>query len=232
MRQRLYVGAVFAGVVAAALLAVLVIQFGRSDPSPPSLQDNPRLEIPGTLVFIDKKGCVSVIEASGANQRQVACPVGLGIQEVTWVDEARVAYRRYERNDREWIAIDLATGKEALLGPGPDNYQSGVLVSARGERLVIDRSGDIYIARGAETTRIFEFDGDADDGLPEFVTWSPDGEWVVLRYWPDNELWIIRRDGSIAGALSGSLEGGPDGRFSWMIPGVGIVPPRELPAAR
>ena len=230
MRTRLYVAAVFMGVVGSALFAVLIIQFGGDDPSPPSLQDNPRLEIPGALVFVDKKGCVSVIQASGADRKQVACPVGPGLQEVTWVDEGRVAYRGYDRNADEWIAIDVATGKETLLGPGPDSYQNASLVSAQGERLVVDRSGDIYVARGAETARFFEFHGNADDGLPEFVTWSPDGEWVVLRYWPDEELWIIRRDGSIAGSLGGSLVGGPDGRFSWLIPGAGKVPLRELPA--
>jgi hypothetical protein len=229
VRTRLYVAAVFAAVIGAALLALLVVRLGQDDPSPPSLQDNPRLEIPGALVFIDKKGCISTIDASGENLRQVACPVGQGIQEVTWVKAGQVAYRSYGRNTGEWLSIDLATGKESVLGPGSYAYGNTSVVSSKGEVLIVDRSGDIYVEKNTVTTRIFDFKGSTDEGLPDFVTWSPDGEWVVLRYWRDNELWIIRRDATVAGSLDGLASSGPYGNFSWIIPGVGVAPARELP---
>jgi hypothetical protein len=229
VKTRLYVAAVFAAIIGAALLAILVINFGGDDPSPPSLLDNPRPEIPGAIVFIDKKGCISTVDASGEDLRQVACPVGQGIQEVTWVTAGQVAYRSYGRNAGEWLSIDLATGKESVLGPGSDAYGNIPVVSSKGEVLIVDRSGDIYVEKDAVTTRIFDFEGDADEGLPDFVTWSPDGEWVVLSYWRDNEVWIIRRDGTIAGSLDGPASGGVYANFSWIIPGVGIAPARELP---
>jgi hypothetical protein len=217
VKTRLYVAAVFAAIIGAALLAILL--------------DNPRPEIPGAIVFIDKKGCISTVDASGEDLRQVACPVGQGIQEVTWVNAGQVAYRSYGRNDGQWVSIDLATGKETVLGYGPYSYGNVSLISSKGERLVVDRSGDIYVEKDAATTRIFDFEASRDEGLPDFMTWSPDGEWVVLSYWRDNEVWIIRRDGTIAGSLEGPAYGGPSANVSWIIPGVGIAPARELPGS-
>ena len=46
MRQRAYVAGILGGVAALLVLVVVVLQFGRYDPSPPSLQENPNPAIP------------------------------------------------------------------------------------------------------------------------------------------------------------------------------------------
>ncbi|MBA4182087.1 MAG: hypothetical protein C0506_15990, partial [Anaerolinea sp.] len=70
--------------------------------------------------------------------------------------------------------------------------------------------------------------------VPQFLTWSPDGEWVMLTFWsdgkPGQELWILARDGSIAGTLATA---GYNANPSWYIEGKGVLPKSTLtPVAR
>jgi hypothetical protein len=60
---------------------------------------------------------------------------------------------------------------------------------------------------------------------PEFLTWSPDGEWVLVAYRAKDELWVIRRDGSLAGTLTGNASADPS-VVSWWIDGKGALPAR------
>ena len=53
LNARLYVAAVIGGLLALAITIVLVFQFGRHDPSPPSLTDNPNAAIPGKILYVN-----------------------------------------------------------------------------------------------------------------------------------------------------------------------------------
>mgnify|MGYP003379564532 CR=1 FL=1 len=54
MKTRLYVAAVLGGLALLIAVALVVFAFGRHNPSPPSLQDNPRPEIPGQILYLDQ----------------------------------------------------------------------------------------------------------------------------------------------------------------------------------
>ncbi len=221
MRDRLYVALVFAAVAAMVVVVVVVLRLGQRDPSPPSLRDHPRPEIPGAIVYVDEDGCIRNVAASGEGPREnVACPGHVEL--VTWVDAGTVAYVSFGPGTARWILVDLATKRETS-GAAYDQAKTGPFsledpVSPRGERISIAGDGSVFRSDG-ERIKIFTFDG-PDNERPAFGTWSPDGEWVLLRYYRENEIWIVRRDGSIAGTLTGSAVG----PVSWWIDGAGALP--------
>jgi hypothetical protein len=228
MSKRLYAAAGLVSVAMAAVLAVLLMSFGGHHPPPPPLLDSPRVQLPGTLVYVDEDGCIITVAASGADLWPLSCPGAWTVEEVTWVDAEHVAYRRYDSDEGDWIGIDLATGFESVLGPAVYADRATSPLSHRGERVVVDQSGDIYVEQGAATRRIFEFNGSAADGLPRFVMWSPDGEWAVLDHWRGNAYWFIKRDGTAARSLEHPSANGVSSTLSWIIPGSGIAPTREI----
>jgi len=232
VRTRLYVAGVLAGVAAVLVLAFVVLQFGISNPSPPSLGSNPHDEIPGSILYFDNSGCVVDALASGRSASRVYCPLaGAGYSDtVTWVDEKTFAYvvtaPLMKQPGWQWVKVDLATKREttvtAAASPpaAPGDLQMGALTSVRGEQISFDPDGYLYRVSGGDRVRIYKLPGGNGSGAA-FATWSPDGEWFVLRYYPKNELWIIRRDGLAAGTLASNVRGGA----SWIIPGTGIWPP-------
>jgi hypothetical protein len=219
MKDRLYVVAVFAAVAVMAVVVVVVLRLGQKDPSPPSLRDHPRPEIAGTIVYVDDDGCIQKLAASGQGPREkVTCPGQP--QVVTWVDAGTIAFAG--PGTTRWILVDLATKKETSGAPfdqsKPPPFPRENVVSPRGEQVSIGSDGSVFRSNG-ERVKIFTFDGPGDT-QPMFATWSPDGEWVLLRYFRENELWIVRRDGSVAGTLTG----GATGSASWWIDGAGYLP--------
>jgi len=231
MKARLYVAGVMAGLAVVLVLVFAVFEFGISHPSPPSLRDNPRDEIPGSVLYLDDRGCVVDASASGRRADEITCPLASTgyIDTVTWVDEKTFAYAVMAPMAKlptwQWIRVDLATKRETTV-PGSTTQPTPLPadpVSPRGERISFDPDGYLYrTSSTGDRVRVYKLpasDG-ANGGQFAFVTWSPDGDWFLLRYHPKSELWIISRDGSVAGTLASDVRGGG----SWMIPGVGILP--------
>ena len=96
-------------------------------------------------------------------------------------------------------------------------------LSPRGERIDYDRDGSIYRVSDGERAKIVDFDS-RNHERPSLVTWSPDGEWLLLRY--KDELWIVKRDGSVRGTLAKTRPWPQEA--SWWIDGHGYLPRLDL----
>ena len=217
MRGRLYAAAILAGVAVMVALAVLLVIAGRFDPSPPSLRVNPRPEIPGEILYVNEEGCIIRARASGERRERVTC-VGEGVGPVSWIDAATIGYATWSPGAPMWTELDLRTGSETVKNlvarpSGPD------VTSVRGERIDIDRDGDVHRVTGTERVKIFDFEG-PEYRQPLLATWSPDGDWVLLHY--QGELWIVSRDGRVKGTLAQGRSY-PNGG-SWWIDGYGYLP--------
>lgn len=226
MKSRLAVVATFAGVAALILLAVVVWKFGQKDPSPPSLTKAPNQAIAGDVLYI-RDECIVRASASGASKQTVSCPAP---DAVSWIDADTVSYWRYDFGDTSVVDVDLTTRAETTVPGSSDKFElkpskPSYPVSPRGESVSFDKDGSLYRSTPGETGRvlIFEYDG-PDSRRPEFITWSPDGEWVLLYYagrdYDRGELWIVRRDGT----ASGTLATGVGRSASWWIDGSGYLP--------
>ena len=103
------------------------------------------------------------------------------------------------------------------------------------EFITVDPDGSVYRSNSTEPGRTRIFDCDCGEyKTPQFLTWSPDGQWVMLTFWkdgkPQQELWILARDGSFAGTLAAA---GHNANASWFIEGKGVLPKSALtPVAR
>ena len=239
-RPQLFVAAVFAGFAVLALLSVLIFQFGRHDPSPPSLQDTPNPAIPGEVLYLGNNQCITRIDASGANKREIGCPGRLDY--LVRLDERTIVYGVYGPAGAPATQRDLVSGQESVYPTTvtPDRmpvfgYYSSEQRSVMGEYITVDPDGSVYRSKSTEPgrTRIFDCDC-AEYRTPQFFTWSPDGQWVMLTYWnnnkPEQELWILARDGSFAGTLTAA---GHNASPSWYIEGKGVLPKSTLtPVAR
>jgi len=231
---RILVAGVFAGLAVMALLAVVIFQFGRHDPSPPSLQANPNTAIPGEVVYLATNNCVVRIDASGANRREVVCPGRADF--VTRLDERTIVYGIYGPPGSPATQRDLVTGQETVYStaPSPDKFIPGVATEQRSvldEFITVDPDGSVYRSSSSDPRRSLIFDCDCPQHqVPEFATWSPDGAWVMLTYWNnrsgDREIWIVARDGSVKGTLA--TASGAGGNPSWFISGKGVLPKSTL----
>ncbi len=226
MRQRLYIAGLFGGVAVLVLLAVLISGFGRKHPSPPWLADAPNAAIRGELVFVDKDGCFVRAAASGASRETVYCVGGAKGGPVTWIDANTIGYVDYRgAAGATLVAIDLTTKKERDTGQTVDfKGGPGSTESVRGERVDTDQEGRVFRITDGVRTEIADFDVPEYSG-PTAVTWSPDGDWILLAYHGRNsdggELWIVSRDGATRGTIARGLQGT---WASWRIDGVGISP--------
>jgi len=220
VRARLTVAGIIAGVVAVIVLVVIVVIAGRFDPSPPSLQSRPVPAIPGEILYVDKDGCIIRARASGESRERVTC-VTDGPAAIGWVDGDTIGFVA-GRPGQTWTEVDLQTGDERVADLYP-RRQPPTFDSVRGEGIEIDGDGSVYRVNGRERTRIFDFDG-PQHHRPQFVTWSPDGDWILLRY--EEELWIISRDGSVQGTLASTRPFPYEG--SWWIDGHGSLPRIDL----
>ncbi len=234
LRTRLWAAAIVGGVAAIVVLVVLVFEFGRYHPSPPSLVEHPNLAIPGEILYIDRQGCITRAAASGATRTQVYCP-GFGVSAITWIDGKTIAFTEPKGFDSPaWTKYDLETRQTA--GTGISAHPTGPSpVSPKGERVVVDSDGDVVISSGGTQTTIAHFDV-PEYRVPMLATWSPDGEWFLLTYWSQRrdaqELWVVSRDGTTKGTLADGQAMGPFS-VSWWIDGIGYLPEvSELTRAR
>lgn len=227
MKQRMAGVAVIGGGVVLIAVLALVLAFGRKDPSPPSLVDEPEPSIQGQILYLSVDGCIIVADASGAERRELTCPVdatGVG-----WLDDGTVLYGTFAREPAWWV-YDPETGDTEQIETGDPVYEVFGPPEPRspvGEnRATFDDEGSLLVL-DPEPSVVYEYDGPSGY-QPGLVTWSPDGEWILVHYSRDEELWIVARDGSVAGTIA------DDVRFtnniaSWRIEEVGVLPEVERP---
>jgi len=231
VKERAYVVGVIAGLGALVVLAVVVLQYGRFDPSPPSLQEHPNASIPGKIAWWDKDGCIVVGEASGASRKQVYCPGGPygGSAPLTWQDANTVSYLEYAGQSPQRVAVNVTTGQDSRGAPvSPDKsiapYES---VAPDGTTALVDEDGSVWVTESGQRHKVYDFSV-PEHHTPGVVTWSPDSRWMVLTYnrprgeYDRFEIWLLARDGSAAGTLTDHARG--YGGVAWWIDGVGGWP--------
>lgn len=227
MRERLLVAGVVAGVAAVAVLAVLILNFGRFDPSPPSLISRPIAEIPGEILYINDHDCIVRAQASGAGSDVLYCG-GPSMTSAGWLEDGRITFVTSGPGMPTLTTLDPDTGTTSVSAT-EIRWRQPDPVSVQGDRIDYDRDGSIFRVRDGERTKIFDFDG-SEYQRPGLVTWSPDGNWLLLSY--RDQLWIVSNDGRIAGTLTRSVREWSPGA-SWRIEGVGFTPQiGETPAGR
>ena len=239
-KDRAYAAAVLGSVLALILVVVMVFQFGQHHPSPPSLQDHPNLAIPGTLVYFDKDGCIIRVAASGGIREKTYCASKESRGLITWVDSHTVAYQLFTKPEVRWVIVDLDTkAMSEVTGPSaspPQVFPGGRgLTSIRGESVDVDgKTGKVFVVSEGKRMEIADFEV-REYGGPEPLTWSPDGDWMLLAYHPPrdydrSELWILSRDGQRRGTLAKDLS---FSGASWWIEGLGAMPKVDgVPAAK
>jgi len=218
--------AAICGLAGVALIAVGVMLFGSRSPSPPSLTNNPRPEIPGEILFRDESQCVAYAPASGGTPVKVSC-TDTNPAPIAWIDAKTVAVVRNGDDGPTMHLVAVPTGEEQAKEPVPPFLAkpgNAEPVSSRGERARVDARGRLFIASGGREAEVANFDTQESRLRP--VLWSPDGEWLLLYYTPPrdfarNELWIVRRTGKDAGLF---YRGTAEPYASWRIDGVGITP--------
>jgi hypothetical protein len=231
MKQRGVFAAVILGLIAIIAVPVLIFAYGRHDPSPPSLEDNPNPAIPGVVLLFDDDGCVVEVDASGHGRRILTCDVPTSPASfLTRIDAQTIAIAESIPGPGtpafDVTFLNLETGEETTgrvsvpdqgFPFGPSNQES-----PNGERVSVGQNGEITVVSGTSKDEIRDFDV-REYGGPQFLTWSPDGEWMLFAYYDedDQELWVLSRDGQTAGTIT---EGLRQPVASWYIEGLGAWP--------
>ncbi|MFQ5380042.1 MAG: hypothetical protein ACE5EF_00255 [Dehalococcoidia bacterium] len=219
------VAAGLALVVVVAALVVVIFQYGVANPSPRSLRDAPRPEIPGEIVFTSSDHCLVRLAASGRDEpREICSPRIQGFYRLQWTGESSVTFESVGTP----FVFDLITGElEALAPPDDDAIPwKAPEIAPSGATATIDREGRVIVSDHDETHEIADFEGPG--WRIRVALWSPDSQWLALIYTPPRgdyyreELWILSRDGSVRGTLAKDLWGGMS--LSWRIDGVGVTP--------
>lgn len=182
---------------------------------------------------------MSSARASGEDTRVATCDISSSPASfVTWLgaDTIAVAQSTFSKlgpPDGEFAVstFNLRTGERgsgkvvssSQLFPfaGPVAQES-----SRGERISVSPTGEVTILSGTSKVQIADFDV-AEYRAPQFLTWSPDGEWMLLSYWNDDasELWVLSRDGKTRGTLATGLR---QPVASWYIEGYGAWPKVDI----
>jgi len=214
MRTRLYVAGILGGLAVLVVAVVVVFAFGRHDPSPPRLSEEPRPEIPGEILFVDNEYCFVRMAASGETRSKLACmPQYFGGQALYWIDDNTAGVVQYEQRGQVLWHVDLRTGVMTdtgiVLASNEKPPQPGIYGGAYAPDETygyVDEKGDLYILVAGERTKVANFDTH-DYQQPRVTLWSPDSQWMVLQYYPprssgSTELWIVSRDGATQGTLA------------------------------
>lgn len=217
MRERAWAAGIVGGLAVVAVLAFVVFRFGRLDPSPPSLQNEPNAAIPGEIVFVDEDNCVIRTAASGAWREEVLCDKG--VQYAAWTAPGRIGVTTWSPG-MSWFEVDLETGERT---PRTGDPPRPGFESRHG--VVLTPDGEVTVSEGTGTRTIADFDL-PESGSLGVIGWSPDDEWLLLNYHrprggSSSELWILSRDGSVQGTLATDAFGWS---ASWWIEGVGTTP--------
>jgi hypothetical protein len=232
----------------ALAIAGVVWAFGVAPlPDYPSLATRPDPSIPGRVAFLAgqfPRTCLYVGPAGGGDRRRLRCvdpgkdgadwllgaPIG-------WTREGRIVLQVIGESSLRALVLDPANGRvlERISAGGPivrSAMEPGV-DGPGGARLLVQRS------HGAATLGIAPPDGSPREvarvsGPPGYAfreaTWSPDGEWVLVRDSNQNLLVVRAREGAAPRLLAEQVWG----PFAWHIPGVvaGTVDLDSLRAAR
>lgn len=234
MKQRAIVAAVLGGLVAIVVLPLLILQYGRHNPSPPSLEDNPLPAIPGEILFFDDDGCIVRARASGESREVATCESATRFPGfLMWVDANTVGFAESWGPTGTFTitTVNLETGEvgtatvrdsKGFIPP----FGSAGQESVNGERVSISETGEVTLLSGTTKREIADFDV-ARYRQPQFLTWSPDGEWMLLSYYDegDVELWVMSRDGETKGTLTDDTR---QAMASWWIDGLGAWPEIEV----
>ena len=239
MRARLTFAGVLFGLAAIVVVPLLIFQFGRHDPSPPSLTKDPNPAIPGEILYFDEDGCVVRARASGEDTRVATCDLSTTPASfVTWLGADTIAVGQsafgkpgpteggFEVRTLNLRTGEKGTGKAAIDGQFAPFGSSVGQESVHGERVSLGQNGEVTLLAGTSKTQIADFDV-AEYRSPQFLTWSPDGEWMVLVYYDDEsqDLWVLSRDGKTAGTIARGLR---QPIVSWYIDGHGAAPKVEI----
>ncbi|MGE0601369.1 MAG: hypothetical protein AB7J35_18135 [Dehalococcoidia bacterium] len=232
-RRNLYAAGVLVGLAILVVLVVIVFAFGRRHPSPPSLTDNPRAEIPGEVLYLNRDGCFVRAEASGASSQKLVClPQLYPSDPLYWPDEQHAGVLQYEQSRIVLWTIDLNSGAMADTGkvvspasgkPMPPGLYGGAY-APDGAYAYTDDDSVLHVIAGNTNVSVTKFDT-ADYQQPRVILWSPDSQWIALVYYPNRapgpELWIVSRDGRIKGTLTTTMR---SGSIAWRI-GSAVSPP-------
>lgn len=231
MSNRIYAVVVLGGLAVVVMVVVLVFEVGRKDPSPPSLRGEPNSAIPGEILYVDHNACIIRAAASGATRQEVYCtPFSKYPNALYWVDDDTVAIESWGNTSGLLITdVNLETRqveRTQTLPNGPGPFPSGPGVAPDGTTVEASADGELTLVAGGVRTVIADFDLDWG---PEPILWSPDSQWVLVRYYPprsdgETEGWVVSRDGRTTGTL---FTDGGMGTAAWRIPGAGTWP--ELP---
>jgi len=228
MKERLLIAGALAAVAVVMVLSLAVFEFGIRHPSPPSLEKDPNPAIPGEILYRSDDSCLVRALASGAGSRREICMSIIDrYGPMSWASERTVVFRE----GADLVAYDLETGGTVAPPPGLAPSAGAIkgvfeqAVAPSGEAAMVDGEGRLLVINGTEKVEIADFDVDEYRLSP--MIWSPDSQWILLRYQPprggDNaEIWIVSRDGRTRGTFADDLRSG--GQASWRIEGVGVTP--------
>lgn len=185
---------------------------------------------PGSIAFIDRDRCISVIPAAGGDVDQYCPKTRTGVASLTWLDASTVAFVTEERLRAGWSGYDINTGVETVLtlAESPRIVQAGVpqFYSIEGERVEAGPGGEVIrtSSDGASSVTVLTPALAGSDGLLALATWSPDGDWLLLRQGTEKALWVVSEDGESPHRIAGESRGA----VSWFIPSAGAMPHADL----
>jgi hypothetical protein len=196
-RSRGRLAAVLAGVAVVVLVGGFFIGRAlwwsvRPTPEFESLAAQPDAALRGTVAFIrpfPDNGCVWVVAASGAKPKKVACVDG-GAGDLKWLPDGRIQSTRHQGGEgtsdtRSWV-FDVATRsvEEVPLDQiPPEQDPPNVVLGPQGERVAAtSEKGRLTMTMADRTgTRTLLSVGAPDTYTFGQPTWSPDGEWFIVK---------------------------------------------------
>jgi hypothetical protein len=142
----------------------------------------------------------------------LACvPQFVGGSQLYWPEPGTAGIVRPDISTPTLRTIDLVTGETTDTGKpipfDPDNKGGGIFggaYSPDGTFASVSEDGTLTLLSGGVRTNVTKFDS-PKYSQPQVILWSPDSQWIVLRYFPRRadgpEIWIVSRDATIQGTL-------------------------------
>ncbi|GBD86072.1 hypothetical protein BMS3Abin02_02497 [bacterium BMS3Abin02] len=177
--------------VLAAVLAVVLVFGVVPFPEYPSLAEQPDPSIPGTVAFIrgDDPPCLEVVPAGGGVSRELRCGRDIGGKGLAWTSDGLIVTFDFSAYPPQYALIDPASAQVVERidagqgGPEPLFAESGTSRRADGTVLIADRSADgatlMIREPNKEPRLLLEVNGPRNYRF-NTVTWSPDGNWVMV----------------------------------------------------
>jgi hypothetical protein len=212
-------GVIAIGIAAAALLAAVgvgaAVGFAlrtTSEPSFPSLQDEPQAEFQGTVAYYsDSSGCVRVMAAAGQPSKDVYCipeepqelkeekgkPVG---PHLTWLPDGRLSVTMYRMPDVPgpqvlpgWQRlVDVRTGAVEEV-PEADVPQMAPVI----DHPTVDPDGAELTTVSQEGAVVISLTQDGQTRVLLDVSGDPRTYRMAPAYWAPDFTWIAADDGRI-----------------------------------